>query len=158
VSRPLRVLLAFVAGFALLAAAPQDTVAKKRHRHRPGCGKFCRQAGGFGAGPETKVPVKIRRQTIRVDDGLIGIRAHCSLERKCVGAILVTGHNNIEYGRADLRIPEDETRTVFVPITREGRRYLRRHGRDRQVFASVPLKGNHPVSISKRLTLLRNDR
>ena len=157
-NRPVRVALSLVASVGLLAAMPQTTVAKKRHHRRPGCDKFCRQAGGFGAGPETKVPVKIRRQTIRVDDGLIGIRARCTLEHKCVGAILVIGHNNIEYGRANLRIPEDQTRIVFVPITSKGRRYLKHHGHDRAVFASVPLKSNHPVSFSDRLTLLRNDR
>jgi hypothetical protein len=102
------------------------------------------------------MPVKIRRQKIRVDDGLIGIRAHCILEHRCVGAILVTGHN-IEYGRADLRVPEDKTRIVYVRLSRDGRSYLKRHGRDRQVFAAVVLKGNHPASFSHRLTLLRND-
>jgi hypothetical protein len=75
-----------------------------------------------------------------------------------VGAIIVLGSNNIEYGRADLRIAEDQTRIVYVRLSRAGRRYLRRHGRDRQVFAAVALKGNHPASFSKRLTLLRNDR
>jgi len=148
----LRVLIAFVAAFGLLAASPQATVAKKRHRH-PGCGKFCRQAGGFGGGPSTKVPVKIRSQEIRVDrDGIIGIRAYCTLSRTCDGAILVDGH--VSYGRADLRIPAHKTRTVYVAVPSKGRRYLKRHGHDRQVYATVPLKGDQPVSVSKRLTLL----
>jgi hypothetical protein len=136
---------------------PQDGFAKKRrHHHRAGCSKFCRQAGGFGAGPETKMPVRIPRQTIRVDDGLIGIRARCTLEHGCNGAILVSGHN-IEYGRADLRIREDKTRIVYVRLSKAGRRYLKRHGHDRRVFAAVALKGNKPASFSHRLTLLRND-
>jgi hypothetical protein len=158
VNRPLRVVLSLLASVGLLAAMPQTTVAKKRHHRRPGCDKFCRQAGGFGAGPGTKVPVKIRRQTIRVDDGLIGVTASCTLEHKCVGAILLVGHDNIEYGRANLRIPEDQTRVVFVPITSRGRRFLNRVHHDHHVFASVPLNSNDPVSFSKRLTLLRNDR
>jgi hypothetical protein len=137
---------------------PQAGIAKKRHHRRAGCSKFCRQAGGFGAGPETKMPVRIRRQTIRPDDGLIGIRARCTLEHKCIGAIIVSGSQNIEYGRADLRIREDETRIVYVRLSRAGRRYLKKHGRDRRVFAAVALKGNHPASFSKRLTLVRNDR
>src|SRR3954469_19413409 len=135
---------------------PQDGLAKKKRHRRAGCSKFCRQAGGFGAGPETKMPVRIRRQTIRIDDGLIAIRAHCTLEHKCVGAITVPAHN-IEYGRPALRIPEDKTRIVYVRLSRQGRRYLKRHGRDRQMFAAVALKGNKPASFSKRLTLLRND-
>jgi hypothetical protein len=138
---------------------PQDGIAKKkRHHRRAGCSKFCRQAGGFGAGPETKMPVRIHRQTIRIDDGLIGVRARCTLEHKCIGAVIVSGSQNIEYGRADLRIREDETRIVYVRLSRAGRRYLRKHGRDRRVFAAVALKGNHPASFSKRLTLVRNDR
>jgi len=136
---------------------PQDGLAKKKRHRRAGCSKFCRQAGGFGAGPETKMPVRIPRQTVRPDDGLIGIRARCTLEHRCVGAIVVSGRRNIEYGRADLRIPEDKTRIVYVRLSREGRRYLKKHHRDRQVFASVPLKGNHPLSFSKRITIVRND-
>jgi hypothetical protein len=157
VTAPLRFFLSLVTALSLLVALPQTTVAKKRHHRRPGCGKFCRQAGGFGAGPETKVPVKIPRQTIRVDDGLIGVRATCTLEHKCVGAILLTGHNT-EYGRADLRIPEGRTRVVFVGLSRDGRRFLKRVGHDHHVFGAVALKGNHPASFSKRITLLRNDR
>ena len=137
---------------------PQDGFAKKKRHRRAGCSKFCRQAGGFGAGPQTKMPVRIPRQTIRIDDGLIGIRARCTLEHRCVGAILVNGSKNIEYGRADLRIPEDKTRIVYVRLSKAGRQYLKRHGHDRHVFAAVGLKGNQPASFSHRLTLLRNDR
>jgi hypothetical protein len=145
-----------VAALSLVVAMPQDGVAKKKRHRRAGCGKFCRQAGGFGAGPgQTKIPVRIKRQKIRIDDGLIGIRARCTLEHRCVGAIIVTGHD-IEYGRADLRIPEDETRTVYVRLSRQGRHYLKRHHRDRQVYAAVALKGNQPASFSHRLTLVRH--
>ena len=155
---PLRFVLTLTAALSLLVALPQDGLAKKRrHHHRAGCSKFCRQAGGFGAGPERKQPVRIPRQTIRPDDGLFGVRAHCALEHKCVGAIIVTGHN-IEYGRADLRIPEDKPRTVWVRLSPAGRRYLKKHHRDRQVFAAVALKGNAGAAFSKRLTLVRNDR
>jgi hypothetical protein len=157
VTARIRVLVSLLTALSLLAALPQATVAKKRHHRRAGCSKFCRQAGGFGAGPETKVPVKIPRQTIRVDDGLIGVRATCTLEHKCVGAIILTGHN-IEYGRADLRIPEGRTRVVFVALSREGRRFLKRVGHDHHVFGAVALKGNDPASFSKRITLLPNDR
>jgi hypothetical protein len=158
VPAPIRFVLTIVAALSLLVALPQDGLAKKRRHHRrAGCSKFCRQAGGFGAGPQTKMPVRIPRQTIRPDDGLIGIRARCTLEHKCVGAILVNGQS-VEFGRADLRIPEDKTRTVFVRLSKAGRRYLRKHHRDRHVFAAVALKGNQPASFSKRLTIVRNDR
>ena len=153
----LRLVLTITAALSLLVALPQDGLAKKRrHHHRAGCSKFCRQAGGFGGAPGT-MPVRMPRQTIRPDDGLFGVRARCVLEHGCDGAILVNGHPG-EYGRADLRIPEDKTRIVWVRLSRAGRRYLKKHHRDRQVFAAVALKGNHGASFSKRLTLVRNDR
>jgi hypothetical protein len=140
------------------AVAQQGTPARadkrKRRRRRPGCNKFCRQAGGFGAGPEkVKEPVFIPRQRIRIEDGIIGIRAHCRLRhRNCVGAILVDGR--ISYGRANLWIERRDSRVIRVFVPRKARRNLRRHHRDRHVFATVPLRGNHPVSVSHRLTLL----
>jgi hypothetical protein len=132
------------------------TAAERRGRRRPGCGRFCRQAGGFGGGPEPeKMPVRIASQTIRVArDRVIGVRATCRLNKKCVGAILI---NNLhfEYGRANLSIPAHKTRKVLVPVSRQGVRYLRRHGRDRGAFATVPLIYRHAaLSISDRLTLL----
>jgi hypothetical protein len=142
---------------AAAAGDAQATAAKRRRRHRrrPGCHRYCRQAGGFGAPPDEKPgPVRIRTQRIRVDrDGIIGVRATCARDKRCVGAILVDGYNT-SYGRADLNIRAHKTRTVHVYVPRKGRRYLRKHGRDKQVYATVPLKDNVPVSISKRLTLL----
>ena len=101
------------------------------------------------------MPVRIASQTIRVArDRVIGVRATCRFDKKCVGAILV---NNLhfEYGSANLRIPAHKTRKVLVPVSRQGVRYLRRHGRDRGAFATVPLIYRHaPLSFSDRLTLL----
>ena len=139
--------------------ASATTAADRRGRRRPGCGRFCRQAGGFGGGPaETRDPVKVPTQTIRVArDRVFGVHATCRLNRKCIGAIIVNsfGPKFIEYGRADLRIPPHTSRKVLVPITRSGLRYLRRHGRDNKVFATVPLIYQHaPVSIHNRFTLL----
>jgi hypothetical protein len=101
------------------------------------------------------MPVRIASQKIRVArDRVIGVRATCRLDKRCIGAILV---NNLqfEYGRANLRIPAHDTRKVLVPVSRQGIRYLRRHGRDRHAFATVPLIYRHAaLSISDRLTLL----
>jgi hypothetical protein len=150
--------LALLTAIALLlaaAAAAGPAVAKKRH-HRPGCGKFCRQAGGFGGGPETTVPVKIRKQTVRVDSaGVVGIKARCTLDKRCDGAILLNStKTDTEYGRANLKIGAHETRVVHVFITGQGRRYLAQHDGDPHAFATVPLKTDDPVSIGRHLTLL----
>src|SRR5258705_255677 len=63
------------------------TPAERRGRRRPGCGRFCKQAGGFGGGPSSeKMPVAIPKQTLRVaGDRLIGVQATCRLNKKCVG-------------------------------------------------------------------------
>jgi hypothetical protein len=140
---------------AAVATAAQDgqATAARRKRRRPGCNRFCRQAGGFGAPPEQRNPVRIRSQSVRVKgNAIVAIRARCRLARACRGAILLSGR--VEYGRANLRIAAHTTRRVRVGVTRAGRRNLRRNGSDRQVFATVPLKTDHPVSFSRRLTLL----
>ena len=81
------------------------------------------------------------------------MRATCRLTKTCIGAIIVAGR--VSYGRADLRIPAGATRRVLVGVPARGRRYLRRHGRDRQGFATVPLiYDDAPVSISSTLTIL----
>lgn len=129
-------------------------VAERRRDRQPGCGSFCRQAGGFGAGPRpAKMPVAIPSQTIKVDrNGIFGVRATCQLDRRCVGAIVVAGVD-ASYGRADLRIAAHTTRVVLVGSSRQGLRYLRRHGRDR-VVVNVPLVRNDVLSFSGLLTLL----
>jgi hypothetical protein len=134
-------------------AGEAQTTAARRKRRRPGCNKFCRQAGGFGAPPGGRVPVRVETERARVgSDGIVGIRARCTLAKTCDGAILLDG--KASYGRANLRIAAGKTRTVLVLVPRAGRRYLRRNGRDRSVFATVPLKSNDPVSASSRFTLL----
>jgi hypothetical protein len=145
------------------AAAPNVTAAKRRHHHRPGCGKFCHQAGGFGpcvVRPDGKQfcthprhPVRIRSQTIRVGrHGIIEIRVTCRRARKCVGAVVVAGHRY--YGRDDLWIRGHTTREVRVAVWRKGRRYLHHHGCDRGVHATAFLNESDTFSVSSRLTLL----
>jgi hypothetical protein len=136
------------------ASQPQATDSRRRRR-RPGCGRFCRQAGGFGAPPtDQPEPVRIPRQRVRVaDDWIFAVRATCRLTKTCIGAIIVAGR--VEYGRADLRIPAGATRRVLVGVSAQGRRSLRRHRRDRRGFATVPLiYDDAPVSISSKLTIL----
>jgi hypothetical protein len=136
------------------ASQPQTTDSRRRRR-RPGCSRFCRQAGGFGAPPEDQPqPVRIPRQRVRVaDDWIFAVRATCRLTEDCIGAIIVAGR--VPYGRADLRIPAGATRRVLVGVGRRGRRYLRRHRRDRRGFATVPLTNDDTaVSIGPSLTIL----
>ena len=149
-------------------AVPAAEKRKRRRHRRPGCGRFCHQAGGFGpcairrdgtrVCSKLRHPVKIPRQTIRVGRrGNMRIRARCGRGRRCVGAMVVAGRD-FEYGRADLRIPGRRARIVRVPLSRKGRRYLRRHhGRDRRVFATAFLNESDTFSNSPRLTLLGRD-
>jgi hypothetical protein len=145
--------------------APQVTAAKRRRHRRPGCNKFCHQAGGFGpcafingkhVCSRARHPVKIRSRIVRVGRfGIIGIRATCRRKRKCVGAMVVDGH--LAYGRANLRIPAHETRVVRVAVTRKGRRYLRHHGGDRHALAKAFLNESDTFSV-RRITLFPHDR
>ena len=139
--------------------ASPPAAAERKGRRRPGCGRFCRQAGGFGGGPmDTPDPVHIPKQRVRVArDHIFGVHATCRLNRKCIGAIIVNsaGPKFIEYGRSNLRIPPHTTRKVLVAITRDGLRYLRQQGVDRLAFAAVPLVyKDEPVSFRNRFTLL----
>ena len=153
---------------AVVAGEHGAPVAERRGRRRPGCGRFCRQAGGFGGGGPHKTYVLVRSQKIRVArDRIFGVRATCLLNHRCVGAILVDSPNpccepdNIahgvsRYGRANLRIPAHETRKVLVGITRRGFRYLKRHGRDPDAYTVVQLIQNKDdiVDVSDYLTML----
>jgi hypothetical protein len=143
------------AGPGALAAAEQLPATEARRRRRPGCSRFCRQAGGFGAPPdEQEEPVRIPRQQVRVArDGIMAVRATCRLSKPCIGAIIVAGRAS--YGRADLRIPAGATRRVLVGVPARGLRSLRRHRRDRRAFATVPLVyDDAPVSVGPTLTIL----
>lgn len=128
--------------------------APLRGRKRPGCRRFCQQAGGFGAGDEPEVwPVDVPQQIIAPPrNRVIRLTATCNLDTECVGAIIVDSLK-LEYGRADLEIPAHVTERVKVGISRKALDYLRRKG-DRRVFATVPLRSDDPVSFSDKLTLL----
>jgi hypothetical protein len=141
--------------YANTSVAQAEDARRKRRKKRPGCGRFCRQAGGFGGGDDPNEPVRIRKQRVRVDrDGILTVRATCRLAKKCVGAILIDSFK-VSYGRADLRIPARATRKVSVGVSAKAIRYLRRHRIDRTGFATVPLIYNDaPVSVSSTLTIL----
>jgi hypothetical protein len=86
-------------------------------------------------------------------DWILAVRARCRLDKPCVGAIIVDGR--VPYGRADLRIPAGAVRRVLVGVSARGRRYLRRHRRDRNGFATVPLiYDDAPVSVGPKLTII----
>jgi hypothetical protein len=134
---------------------------KGKGKKRPGCRRFCQQAGGFGDNCDENTqdcdPVEIPAQTVDgTRDRIVALRATCELERECKGAIILTSlEGGFEYGRADLRIPAGESRKVKVGISRKGLDYLKEHGKDKTAFATVPLVYKDvPVSISGDLTLL----
>jgi hypothetical protein len=154
------------------ATEPATTRRGKRKR-RPGCRRFCQQAGGFGADCDEKLeqrdcdPVEMPKQTLDgTRDHIVSIRATCELETDCVGAIILSSFKGEfgppaqlgEYGRADLKIPPGETRKVKLWIEKPGYEYLKDHGKDRSAFATVPLTDKtQPVSISGDITVLPPD-
>ena len=153
--RPGAPVLLAVAGVLLAACGSDRDEPTAAAAAPPECGTFCRQAGGFGGGPPPgQVPVEIAPQEVSVDpNGVFGIRSSCRLGRTCIGAIVVS-NLDVEYGRADLRIPAHSTRVVEVAMSKAGRTYFSRHGSDPRAFATVPLiYEDAAVSISGRLRL-----
>ena len=126
-----------------------------RGKKRPGCRRFCQQAGGFGAecdepNPEDCNVVDVFKQTLDgTRDQVVSIRATCKLEQDCIGAIILTSFKGeFEYGRADLEIPAGQTARVKVSISKKGLEYLKKHGKDKRAFATIPLiDDTQPVSV-----------
>lgn len=135
-------------------APTTERSALKGKKKRPGCGKYCQQAGGFGAGEQPELqPVDILAQELRgTRDRIVSVTATCNLETTCVGAIILDSRP-LEYGRADLRIPAQTTAKVPVGISQKGLDRLRDRG-DQKAFAVVPLRGSEVLSISETLTLI----
>jgi hypothetical protein len=144
-------------------------IAYRGKGKRPGCRRFCQQAGGFGEctdTPEECNPVEMPDQTVGgTRDRVVAVRATCTLDHDCVGAIILTSFKGDfgsyefpgEYGRADLEIPAGETRKVKVGISKAGLAYLKKHGDDRSAFATAPLVPHDPpdpASISGDITVL----
>lgn len=146
---------------AAATVKPAFTPEALKKKKRPGCRKFCQQAGGFGGGPPTTDPrpVSIFEQEIGgTRDRIIKVRATCQLDVDCVGAIVLTSRRVINFGRADLEIPAQTTSRVPVGITRKALASLKEHGADRKVSAAVPLVDEtQSVSFSPLLTVLPPD-
>jgi hypothetical protein len=138
---------------AAKAEAGKEELGKGKKR--PGCRRFCQQAGGFGGGDDVDdMPVQIREQTIGgTRDRIVSVQATCALATDCVGAIILN-NRKIEYGRADLEIPAGQTKDVPVGISRSARDWLEEHGKDEKAFATVPLVETQVLSVSERLTIL----
>ena len=145
----------------IAAAAPGQKELKGKKKKRPGCGKFCNQAGGFGCegeacDPEIP-PVGIPEQTLDVSrNRIVAITATCNLETDCVGAIILDNIRRGEYGRANLKIPALTTKKVKVGISRKAFETLKEKGRDTKAFAVGVLNQEPfpPLSISDKLTIL----
>ena len=72
-----------------------DDARSELRGKRPGCRRFCQQAGGFGDNcmPEVQDcdPVEVPAQKVDgTRDRVVAIRATCELDRDCVGAILLS--------------------------------------------------------------------
>ena len=130
----------------------------RRRRRRPGCGGYCRQAGGFGGGAPGKPKVVIPRQTVRASrDGVVVLRARCRLAlSRCQGAVLLNADSTgalLELGRADLNLPGHNRRaTLSIALSAQGQRVLRRHHRV-SAFATADVRRKGAWS-SGRLTVL----
>ena len=133
-----------------------------RGKKRPGCRRFCQQAGGIGCRgpclpiPPEQQPVMMLRQKLDgTRDRIVEVTATCNLDTDCVGAIVLVSLRG-EYGRADIKIPARREAEVSVGLSKQGLETLEKEGRDPSVEADVPLKSSVPIrrSISAPLILL----
>lgn len=144
-----------IAACGTSADAPAETTTAAEVPERPSCSEFCAQLGGFGAGPAAEeMAVEIAPQRIAVSEaGIAGVSATCTLDRECVGAIVLTSPE-LEYGRADLRIAAGTTGTVSVALSPEAARDLQQRG-EAEVIASIGfLDEEISAAFSPPLTLL----
>ncbi len=129
-----------------------------RSRKRPGCRRFCQQAGGYGQGePFEDQSVDIPAQTVGPPrNRVVRMTGTCNLDVECVGAIILSS-SKLEFGRADLRMPPLATSVVKVAISREALEYLDEQG-PKGAKAGIQLNTGDPdvldLSLSGRLTLL----
>jgi len=139
------------------------TDALRGKKKRPGCGRFCQQAGSYGCRrspclpiPPEQQPVMMLRQTLDgTRDRIVKVTATCNLDIDCAGAIILISFRG-EYGRADVRIPARTEARVPVGLSKGGLETLEKEGRDRNVEANITLRRPVPArkSISEPLTLL----
>ena len=146
-----------------VSGAAEVLPGTKKKKKRPGCGRFCQQAGGTGCRrgpclpiPPEEQPVAMFHQTLDgTRDRIVRVTATCNLDIDCAGAMIVTSVRG-EYGRADVRIPARTEARVPVGLSRQGLETLEREGRDRKVEVNVTLKRPVPArkSISEPITIL----
>jgi hypothetical protein len=105
-----------------------------------GCHQYCQQAGGYGGGeagrPATDF-VRIRNaRTGFLRGGALPVTVTCLQATLCRGAILLSPASTsdidvIEFGRSDLDVGGNRTRTIAVPITPRAIRAVRARHRGR---------------------------
>lgn len=102
---------------------------------RPGCGEYCQQAGGYGAGEETGTPMRMivlsdASPVTPLEDGAVPVELTCVFTGPCTGALLLNlagsgGRVGREVARVDLDVAPDTTRTLGVPLSPEASEQIR---------------------------------
>ncbi len=102
---------------------------------RLGCGEYCLQAGGYGAGPGTPNMTKIlTTQVTALPDGTVPITVECLFQQPCLGALLLGSPDSSTdlvcqtpaaaggsiptwWGQSDLDVPAQTTLTLGVTLS-----------------------------------------
>jgi hypothetical protein len=98
---------------------------------RLGCGVYCQHAGGYGAGPDGEVHMRIEtRGRVAPVDGAVPVELTCLLSKPCKGAILISSSppDSLEVGRSDLLVEGGSTATIAVPMSPDAIAALERGG------------------------------
>jgi hypothetical protein len=129
--------LALILG--LIGVGGLDAAASSRAHHRPGCGRFCRQAGGLGGSPGV-APCAILNRQIHEQAGSAAVRVRCHGRGTSRGAVVIWphdfNHNYVadgvpagSYDGVDLTVPRGATVTFQIPLSKQALALLRRKHR-----------------------------
>jgi hypothetical protein len=149
--------LALVLG--LMGVGGLDAAASRHPRHRPGCGSFCRQAGGLGGEPGL-APCTILSRQIQEKAGSAAVRVRCHGRGTSRGAVVIWPHDfsqhvsdgipNGSYDGVDLTVPRGATVTFQIPLSKQALALLR-HKHRIAVDVLVELNTKPVVEAVQRL-------
>lgn len=93
------------------------------------------------------LPASAGNAAMNVLCNLVGARCIGGINLTSLGAAAVAKHKSVSYGKATLRIPAGQSRTVKIRLTSAGRALMRRHRRV-TVHAAVSIAGRRVASRS----------
>lgn len=147
-----------VGGVVALVAVASTAASAAR---RPGCGTFCKQAGGLGAGHgDPGVTIRGADRSLLLSQGYVAVRVTCHRTTSCVGAVeidpehfpLPGGVPPRSYNGVDLSVGPGRTDTFLIPLLPAAAQLVHARGH-LLVNVKVRLDDNMATSVRRTMTL-----